>query len=125
MPFGKRLLTSAVEGESKQSCVIFSFYFMPLAATKHDGCGSLVFFRIVHHLNHIYKYWHTASAHVSLFYIHRPFFLGKGELIAKIQIFFGIRVSFYHFLHLIHVLHSYSVYFCKNIKKYEENKSNY
>ena len=87
MPFGKRLLTSAVEGESKQSCVIFSFYFMPLAATKHDGCGSLVFFRIVHHLNHIYKYWHTASAHVSLFYIHRPFFLGKGELIAKIQIF--------------------------------------
>ena len=44
MPFGKRLLTSAVERESKQSCVIFSFYFMSLAATVNDGCGSLVFF---------------------------------------------------------------------------------
>ena len=44
MPFGKHLLTSAVEGESKQSCVIFSFYFMSLAATVNDGCGSLVFF---------------------------------------------------------------------------------
>ena len=41
MPFGKRLLTSAVEGESKQSCVIFPFYFMSLAATTHDSCGSL------------------------------------------------------------------------------------
>ncbi|CUO96920.1 Uncharacterised protein [Segatella copri] len=44
MPFGKRLLTSAVEGEFKQSCVIFSFYFMSSAATIHDGCGSLVHF---------------------------------------------------------------------------------
>ncbi len=41
MPFGKRLLTSAVEGEFKQSCVIFPFYFMSLAATAHDGCESL------------------------------------------------------------------------------------
>ena len=47
MPFGKCLLTSAVEGEFKQSCVIFAFYFMSFAATKHDGCGSLVAFFIM------------------------------------------------------------------------------
>lgn len=37
MPLGKRLLTSDAKGESKQSCVILSFYFMSLAATIHDG----------------------------------------------------------------------------------------
>lgn len=36
MPFGKRLLSLAVEGEFKQSCVIFSFYFMSVVATKLD-----------------------------------------------------------------------------------------
>ena len=41
MPFGKRRLASAVEGESKQSCVIFAFYFMSVAAAVHDGRGSL------------------------------------------------------------------------------------
>ena len=55
MPFGKRVFTSAVEGEFKQSCVIFAFYFMSFAATIPDGCRSLVvFFHNVHHLNCIY-----------------------------------------------------------------------
>ena len=47
MPFGKRVLTSAVEGEFKQSCVIFAFYFMSFAATIPDGCRSLVVFFIM------------------------------------------------------------------------------
>ena len=32
-----------------------------------------------------------------LFYIHHPFFLGKGEFIAKIQIYVGLRIRFYLF----------------------------
>ena len=94
MPFGKRLLTSAVERESKQSCVIFSFYFMSLAATVNDGCGSLVFFFMLCIILIIYiSIGHTASAHVSLFYIRHTFFFETGEFIAKIQIFFGIRIK--------------------------------
>ena len=47
MPFGKRVFTSAVEGEFKQSCVIFAFYFMSFAATIPDGCRSFVAFFIM------------------------------------------------------------------------------
>ena len=47
MPFGKRLLTSAEEGEFKQSCVIFAFYFMSFAATILDSCRSFVAFFIM------------------------------------------------------------------------------
>ena len=47
MPFGKRVFTSAVEDEFKQSCVIFAFYFMSFATTIPDGCRSFVGFFIM------------------------------------------------------------------------------
>ena len=42
MPFGRHLPALAVEGESKQSCVIFSFYFMSVASTADGGRNNLV-----------------------------------------------------------------------------------
>ena len=72
MPVGKRVLASAVEGEFKQSCVIFSFYFMSLAATIYDGCGSLVNLLLSCITLIVFmSAWHAASAHIALFYICR------------------------------------------------------
>ena len=42
MPFGKRWLTLAVEGESKQSCVIFAVYFMSLHIAIGGDSKSIV-----------------------------------------------------------------------------------
>lgn len=42
MPFGKRWLTLAVEGESKQSCVIFAVYFMSLHIVIGGDSKSIV-----------------------------------------------------------------------------------
>lgn len=53
MPFGKRLLTSAIEGEFKQSYVIFY---------------------IVHHLNHNYEYL-ACSLYTCIFILHSSHFL--------------------------------------------------
>ena len=42
MPFGKRWLTLAVEGESKQSSVIFAVYFMSLHIAIGGDSKSIV-----------------------------------------------------------------------------------
>ncbi len=87
MPFGKRLLTSAVKGESKQSCVIFPFYFMSsLAATVHNGCESLFgpFFMRITLIVYISvladRLFRPTSAH---FYIHCLFLTGLTQFYAQ------------------------------------------
>ncbi len=75
MPFGKRLPALAAESESKQSCVIFSFYFMSLAtAMLHDGRGVFAnssFLCII--LITFMNITHRRPAHVYFPCIRRPF----------------------------------------------------
>ena len=68
MPFGKRLLTSAVEGEFKQSCVIFAFYFMSFAATVLDSCDCFVIFFMLCIILSIYMSIGILPLHMYLYF---------------------------------------------------------
>ena len=97
MPFGKHLLTSAVESEFKQSCVIFAFYFMSFAATIHDGCRSFVAFFIMCIIWIVFMGFYLARSLCTWLLLSSHFFYEKCDFIAKILIYVGLRIRFYLF----------------------------
>ena len=83
MPFGKRVFTSAVEGEFKQSCVIFAFYFMSFAATIPDGCRSFVAFFIMCIIWIVFMGFYLARSLCTWLLLSSHFFMKSAILLQK------------------------------------------
>lgn len=84
MPFGKRWLTPAVESESKQSCVIFSFYFMSFVATTHGGCVSLVSSYLLCIIVSLYLSTGIAALHMSYYFTNVTFTSYESTIMVQI-----------------------------------------
>lgn len=90
MPFGKRWLTLAVEGESKQSCVIFAVYFMSLHITIGGDSKSIVITNCMKYISKSYL-----KSCKNFYEIHTLcLFSVRRDVSAKIRVLFELYTLF-------------------------------